>query len=125
MDYISCEVSTICLGSAMSMGSLLLAAGAPGKRFCLPHSSIMLHQPSGGYSGQTSDILIHAKHISRIRDQLNSIYLKNLTKPGLTIKDIETLLDRDNFLDAAQAKELGIVDDILTSRKVRPEKKET
>lgn len=77
----------------------------------------MLHQPSGGFSGQASDILIHAKHIEKLRDQLNHIYLKNLTKPGLTIKDVETLLDRDNFLAIEKAKELGIIDEILTSRK--------
>lgn len=124
-QYITPEVSTICLGQAASMGSLLLAGGSPGKRFCLPHSSIMLHQPSGGYFGTAADIAIHAKEILRIRSQLNKIYERHLTgKKKVTADDIERMLERDYFLSAEEALELGVVDEILTSRKKIPEKKE-
>jgi ATP-dependent Clp protease, protease subunit len=117
VQYISCDVSTICMGQAASMGSLLLAGGAPGKRYCLPHSSIMLHQPSGGYFGQASDVSIHARHILRVRSQLNSIYQRHLTgKKKLALDDIEKMLDRDTFLTAEESLELGIVDEILSSR---------
>lgn len=97
------------------MGSLLLCGGAPGKRFCLPHSSVMVHQPSGGYFGQASDIAIHAKEILRVRGQLNEIYRRHLTKEH-TIEEIERLMERDRFLSAEEAKEMGIVDDILDKR---------
>ncbi|KAJ5712743.1 hypothetical protein N7493_009211 [Penicillium malachiteum] len=117
MTYISAPVSTICIGQAASMGSLLLAAGAPGKRFSLPHSSVMIHQPSGGYSGQATDIAIHAKEILRIREQLNNIYMKHLNGPKkLSLDDIERLMERDYFMGAEEAKEMGIVDEILTRR---------
>ena len=100
------------------MGSLLLAGGSPGKRYCLPHSSVMLHQPSGGYAGTAADIAIHAKEILRIRSQLNGIYQRHLNgKKQLQVEDIEKLLERDYFLSAEDALELGVVDEILKSRK--------
>jgi ATP-dependent Clp protease protease subunit len=102
---------------AASMGSLLLAGGAPGKRYALPHSSIMVHQPSGGYFGQASDIAIHAKEILRVRHQLNHIYKKHLTgKKQLSLEDIEKMLERDYFLSAEEALEIGIIDEILDRR---------
>lgn len=117
MQYIQSEVSTICLGHAASMGSLLLAGGAPGKRFALPHSSIMVHQPSGGYFGQASDIAIHAKEILRVRHQLNNIYKRHLNgKKKLSLDDIEKMLERDYFLSAEEALDIGIIDEILDRR---------
>lgn len=115
MTYITSPVSTTCVGQAASMGSLLLCGGAPGKRFCLPHSSIMVHQPSGGYFGQASDIAIHAKEILRIRAQLNEIYRRHLTKPH-EIEEIEKLMERDNFMGAEEALEMGLIDEILNKR---------
>lgn len=115
MSYIRSPVSTVCVGQAASMGSLLLCGGEKGKRFCLPHSSIMVHQPSGGYFGQASDIAIHATEILRVRKQLNQIYMKHLTKPHL-LDDIERLMERDKFLSANEALEMGIVDEILDRR---------
>lgn len=97
------------------MGSLLLAGGAPGQRFCLPHSSIMIHQPSGGYAGQASDIAIHAKEILRIRHQLNQIYQRHLTKQ-LSLDEIEKLMERDYFMGTQEALDLGLVDKILEKR---------
>jgi ATP-dependent Clp protease, protease subunit len=120
MTYIASPVSTICVGQAASMGSLLLCGGHPGKRYCLPHSSIMVHQPSGGYFGQASDIAIHAKEILRIRTQLNKIYQQHLTgKKGMSLEDIEKLMERDYFMGADEALEMGIVDEIL-DRRVKP-----
>ncbi|KAF8430197.1 Clp protease-domain-containing protein [Tirmania nivea] len=116
MNYIQAPVSTICIGQAASMGSLLLAGGAKGRRYALPHSSIMLHQPSGGFSGQASDIAIHAKEILRVRERLNMIYQKHLTKPH-TLDEIEKIMERDLFMGAETALEMGIVDEILTARK--------
>jgi ATP-dependent Clp protease protease subunit len=117
MTYIQAEVSTICIGQAASMGSLLLAGGAPGKRYALPHSSIMLHQPSGGYAGQAADIAIHAKEILRVRDSLNRIYQGHMTgKRQLSLEEIEKLLDRDTFLSAPEALEMGLIDEILDRR---------
>lgn len=115
MSYIQSPVTTICVGQAASMGSLLLCGGAPGKRYCLPHSSVMVHQPSGGYFGQASDIAIHAKEILRVRHQLNEIYRRHLTKVQ-SIEDIEKLMERDHFMGAKEALELGIVDEILDRR---------
>ncbi|KAI9799222.1 MAG: hypothetical protein M1825_004865 [Sarcosagium campestre] len=115
MTYIQSPVATICVGQAASMGSLLLTGGEAGKRFCLPHSSIMVHQPSGGYFGQASDIAIHANEILRVRKQLNEIYRRHLTKPH-SLEAIESMMERDRFLSAAEALELGIVDQILTNR---------
>ena len=115
MTYITSPVTTTCVGQAASMGSLLLCGGAPGKRFCLPHSSVMVHQPSGGYFGQASDIAIHAKEILRVRGQLNEIYRRHLTTAH-SIEEIERLMERDKFLSAEEAKEMGIVDEILDKR---------
>jgi ATP-dependent Clp protease protease subunit len=121
MSYIRSPVSTVCVGQAASMGSLLLCGGEKGKRFCLPNSSIMVHQPSGGYSGQASDIAIHAKEIIRVRGKLNEIFRKHLTKVH-TIDEIEKLMERDKFLSAEEALDMGIVDEIL-ERRVEAEKK--
>ena len=115
MNYINSPVTTTCVGQAASMGSLLLCGGAPGKRYCLPHSSVMVHQPSGGYFGQASDIAIHAKEILRVRSQLNDIYRRHLTKE-YTIDEIERLMERDKFMSAQEALELGIIDEILDTR---------
>ncbi|KAF2084518.1 clp protease-like protein [Saccharata proteae CBS 121410] len=120
MTYIRSPVTTICVGQAASMGSLLLCGGAAGHRFCLPHSSIMVHQPSGGYIGQASDIAIHAKEILRIRHQLNQIYQRHMTKPH-TIEQIEKLMERDYFMGAKEAVELGIIDKILDKREAEGE----
>lgn len=123
MQYISAPVSTLCIGQAASMGSLLLAAGEPGRRFILPHASVMIHQPSGGFSGQASDIAIHARHILRTRAELNKIYQTHIAAskaPDRTIEEIDRLMERDNFLSATEAIELGICDQILESRKQLP-----
>jgi ATP-dependent Clp protease protease subunit len=125
MQYIVPEVSTLVLGQAASMGSLLLAGGQAGRRYALPHSSVMLHQPSGGHFGTAADIAIHAKEILRVREQLNKIYEKHLTgKKKLTIDEIEKMMERDHFMSAEEALELGVVDEILGSRKKSAEKKE-
>ncbi|KAK7900835.1 hypothetical protein LTR67_003119 [Exophiala xenobiotica] len=125
MQYIVPEVSTLVLGQAASMGSLLLAGGQAGRRYALPHSSVMLHQPSGGHFGTAADIAIHAKEILRVREQLNKIYEKHLTgKKKLTIDEIEKMMERDHFMSAEEALELGAVDEILGSRKKSAEKKE-
>ena len=115
MTYITSPVTTTCVGQAASMGSLLLCGGAPGKRFCLPHSTVMVHQPSGGYFGQASDIAIHAKEILRVRTQLNEVYRRHLTKPH-SIDEIEKLMERDRFMGAQEALEFGIIDEILDKR---------
>jgi ATP-dependent Clp protease protease subunit len=115
MTYIRSPIHTICIGQAASMGSLLLCGGSPGNRFCLPHSSIMIHQPSGGYSGQASDIAIHAKEILRIRDQLNRIYQRHLTKKH-SLEEIERYMERDLFMGAQEALEFGLVDKVLGRR---------
>jgi len=118
MTYIKSPVSTVCVGQAASMGSLLLCGGQAGKRFCLPHSSIMIHQPSGGYRGQASDIAIHATEILRVRKVLNEIYKRHLTKVH-SLDEIEKIMERDKFLNATEALEMGIVDEIL-DRRVKP-----
>ncbi len=110
MNHISCDVSTICLGMAASMGSFLLAAGAKGKRYALPNSEIMIHQPSGGAKGQASDIHIHAQHILRTKQKLNKILAE---KTGQPIEVIEKDTDRDNFMTAQEALEYGLIDKIL------------
>lgn len=115
MQYIRSPVTTICLGQAASMGSLLLCGGSPGQRYCLPHSRIMVHQVSGGFSGQASDIAIHAKEILRVREQLNKIYKRHLTKEH-TLGDIEKIMERDYFMGAEEALEWGIVDRVLDKR---------
>ncbi|MCJ1251809.1 hypothetical protein MMC30_009047 [Trapelia coarctata] len=118
MTYIASPVTTICVGQAASMGSLLLCGGAKGKRYALPHSSIMVHQPSGGYFGQASDIAIHAKEILRVREQLNGIYKRHLTPKSQewTLEGIEKMMERDRFMGAEEALEIGIVDEILEKR---------
>ena len=114
MQYVRPEISTLCIGQAASMGSLLLAAGHPGKRFSLPNSRIMLHQPSGGFQGQASDIALHAEEILNLKKRLNSIYVKHCKQK---LSKVETTLDRDNFITAEEAKGLGIIDKIVNTRK--------
>jgi ATP-dependent Clp protease protease subunit len=124
MTYITCPVTTICVGQAASMGSLLLCGGAPGNRFCLPNSSIMIHQPSGGYRGKSSDIAIHAKEILRVRDRLNAIYQRHLKKPH-TLEEVDELMKHgDYFMSAEEALELGIVDRILDRRENGSQRRE-
>jgi ATP-dependent Clp protease, protease subunit len=113
MQYIRPEVHTLCIGQAASMGSLLLAAGAPGKRFATPNARIMIHQPSGGFRGQASDIEIHAKEILSLRHRLNEIYVRHT---GQKITVIEKAMDRDNFMPAEAAKDFGLIDEIVESR---------
>ncbi|KAF2751816.1 hypothetical protein M011DRAFT_522753 [Sporormia fimetaria CBS 119925] len=115
MMYIKSPVSTICMGQAASMGSLLLCGGAEGQRYCLPHSSVMIHQPSGGFMGTAADIAIHAKEILRLRDRLNKIYQRHLSKKR-TLEEIEKFMERDYFMDANEALEFGIVDKVLERR---------
>ena len=113
MQFIRPEVSTICIGQAASMGAVLLAGGANGKRFCLPHSRIMIHQPSGGFQGQAADIDIQAKEVLKIRSRLNDILAKHT---GRTLKQIQQDSDRDNFMDAMEAVEYGLIDTVLEKR---------
>ncbi len=113
MQYIKCDVSTICIGMAASMGSFLLAAGAKGKRFALPNSEIMIHQPSGGAQGQATDISIHANHILRTKKKLNTILAERTGQP---IEVIERDTERDNFMTAQQALEYGLIDKVIESR---------
>ena len=113
MQYIKPDVSTVCLGQAASMGSLLLAAGAKGKRYSLPNSRVMLHQPSGGFQGQATDIEIHAREILDLRKRLNEIYMKHT---GQDFETIERALERDNFLSAEAAMEFGLIDKVETAR---------
>ncbi|MDX2225130.1 MAG: ATP-dependent Clp endopeptidase proteolytic subunit ClpP [Rhodospirillaceae bacterium] len=120
MQYIRCDVSTMCVGQAASMGSLLLCAGAKGKRYGLPNSRIMIHQPSGGFQGQAADIEIQAREILTLRARLNEIYVKHT---GKTLEQIEKAMDRDNFMNAAEAKEFGLIDHVSVERP-RPEKPE-
>ncbi len=114
MQYLRCEVSTLCIGMAASMGAFLLSAGAKGKRKALPNAEIMIHQPSGGASGQASDIAIHAEQILRIRQNLNEILAKNTGKP---IEVIERDVERDHFMTAQQALEYGLIDEIIAPRR--------
>ncbi len=113
MQYIKCDVSTICMGMAASMGAFLLSSGTKGKRFALPNSEIMIHQPSGGAQGQATDILIHANHIKRTRSNLNKILAENTGKP---LEIIERDTERDNFMSAAEAAEYGLIDKVITKR---------
>ncbi len=114
MQYISCDVNTMCIGQACSMGSLLLAGGAKGKRFCLPNSQVMIHQPSGGFRGQATDIEIHAKNILETKDRLNKIYAHHT---GKKIDVIREAMERDNFMTAQEAKAFGLIDEVVTKRK--------
>jgi len=120
MQYIKPQVSTVCIGQAASMGSLLLAAGAPGKRFSLPNSRIMIHQPSGGARGQASDIQIQAQEILRLRENLNNIYVKHT---GQKLATVEKAMDRDNFMSAEEAKKFGLIDEVVESTPLRDDDK--
>lgn len=113
MRFIAAPVATLCMGQAASMAAVLLAAGAPGRRFALPHSRIMIHQPHGGYAGQASDIQIHAQEISRLKMLLTTILAEH---SGMSAEQLEPLLDRDTFLSPQEARELGLVDGILVRR---------
>ena len=113
MQYIRPKISTLCVGQAASMGSLLLAAGDKGMRFALPNARVMVHQPSGGFSGQASDIALHAKEILELKDRLNKIYVKHCSQKLSTVEDA---IDRDNFMTAEEAKDWGLVDEIVQKR---------
>ena len=113
MEYIRPDVSTVCMGQAASMGSLLLMAGAAGKRYSLPNARIMTHQPSGGFSGQASDIEIHAKEILDLRKRLNGMYVKHT---GKTMKDVEKIMERDTFMTAEDAQKFGLIDEVVEKR---------
>ena len=114
MQYIKPEVTTLCIGQAASMGSFLLAAGAKGKRFSLPNSRIMVHQPSAGFQGQATDIQIHAKEILALKERLNKIYSKHT---GKSVKEISQALERDNFMTPEEAKDFGLIDSVVEKRK--------
>jgi ATP-dependent Clp protease protease subunit len=113
MQYIRPEIATVCVGLAASAGSLLLTAGRKGKRFSLPNSNIMIHQPSGGYQGQASDIEIHAREIIKTRDRLNKIYVKHT---GQDLSKIETAMDRDRFMTPEEARDFGLIDEVVSER---------
>ena len=118
MEYIRPNVATVCMGQAASMGSLVLMAGAAGKRYCLPNARIMTHQPSGGFQGQATDIEIHAREIINLRGRLNSIYEKHT---GQSAKQIEKIMERDTFMSPEEAKSLGLIDEVVSKRPA-PEK---
>ncbi|RJL18540.1 ATP-dependent Clp protease proteolytic subunit [Paracoccus siganidrum] len=121
MQYIRPRVSTLVVGQAASMGSLLLAAGEPGLRYSLPNSRVMVHQPSGGFQGQATDILIHARETEKLKRRLNEIYVKHT---GRTLPEVEQALERDRFMSPEEAKEWGLIDEVLEPRgKAEPEKK--
>lgn len=113
MQFIKPDISTVCIGQAASMGAILLTGGAPDKRFCLPHSRMMIHQPLGGYQGQASDIEIHAREILRVREELNNILVRHT---GQSLKKIREGTERDNFMDGGEAKEYGLLDDVISER---------
>jgi len=115
MQFIKADVATMCIGQAASMGALLLAGGAADKRYCLPHSRVMIHQPLGGYQGQATDIDIHAREILLIRERLNSILSRH---SGQDLETIQNDTERDNFMSADEAKEYGLIDDVLSQRTV-------
>ena len=118
MQYIRSDVATVCVGQAASMGSLLLCAGAKGKRISLPNSRIMIHQPSGGTQGQATDIEIQAREILQLRSRLNEIYVKHTGQP---IEVIQSAVERDKFLSPVEAKEFGLIDEVMSSRPLREE----
>lgn len=122
MQYIRPEIATVCIGQAASMGSLLLTAGTKGKRFCLPHSRVMIHQPSGGAQGQASDIEIHAREILATRERLNQIYVKHT---GQTMKTIEQAMDRDKFLSPEESVKFGLIDEVVEQRPITESGDET
>jgi ATP-dependent Clp protease, protease subunit len=113
MQFIRCPVATIVMGQAASMGSILAVAGAKGMRYALPNSSIMVHQPSGGYQGQVTDIMIHARHVERIKKRMTEIYMKHT---GRSFKEVEDALERDNFMTAEEALKWGHIDEIKEQR---------
>ena len=115
MEYIRPDISTVCIGQAASMGSLLLTAGAKGKRYSLPNSKVMIHQPSGGFQGQATDIEIHAKEILSTRARLNQIYVKHT---GQKLSKIESAMERDNFLTPTEAQSFGLIDEVVEKRPV-------
>ncbi len=116
MQYIKCDVSTICIGMAASMGAFLLAGGAKGKRFALPNARVMIHQPSGGFRGQATDIEIHAREILSIKARLNQIYVE---QTGQKLSVIEQAMERDNFMTAEEAKKFGLIDAVITKKPVK------
>jgi len=118
MQYVRPDIATVCIGQAASMGSLLLAAGAKGKRVALPNASVMVHQPSGGFQGQATDIEIHAKEILRTRQRLSEIYVKHTGQPLEVVVDA---VERDKFLTAEEAKGFGLIDEVMANRPVREE----
>ncbi len=118
MQWLHCDVSTICMGQAASMSSFLLAAGAKGKRFALPHSRVLLHQPAAGFQGQATDIDIHAREVLKTRDLLNELYSQHTGQP---VEKIKSDTERDNFMSAQQAKEYGLIDEVLVTARRRPE----
>ena len=118
MKYIHCDIATLCIGQAASMGSLLLSGGTKGKRYALPNSRVMIHQPSGGFRGQASDIEIHAREILDLKKRLNEIYVEHT---GQSMKVIEKAMDRDNFMTPEEAKTLGLVDKVVFSRSIGKE----
>ena len=115
MQFVRCQVSTMCVGQAASMGALLLAAGAKDKRYCLPHSRVMIHQPLGGFQGQATDIDIHAREILKIRQQLNELLADHT---GQSVDTIARDTERDNFMDPQQAQAYGLIDKVMENRKV-------
>ncbi len=121
MQFIKPDVSTMCIGQAASMGALLLAGGAKGKRVCLPHSRMMIHQPLGGFQGQATDIDIHAREILHMRERLNEILAKHT---GQSLDTIQRDTDRDNFMGATAARDYGLIDEILERRPAGPETRE-
>ena len=120
MQFIKPDVSTMCVGQAASMGAMLLAAGAKGKRYCLPHSRVMIHQPLGGYQGQATDIEIHTREILKIRSQLNDLLAFH---SGQSVETIAADTERDNFMSPAEAKEYGLIDELIDTRKGDSESK--
>jgi ATP-dependent Clp protease protease subunit len=120
MQYLHCDVATICMGQAASMGSFLLASGTKGKRYALPHSRVMIHQPLAGFQGQATDIDIHAREILKTRDTLNELYAKHTGQP---VDKIKNDTERDNFMSSSQAKEYGIIDEVLITAKKKPDEK--
>ncbi len=118
MQFVRPPVSTLCVGQAASMGSLLLAAGAKDLRFALPNARIMVHQPSGGFQGQATDIMLHAQEILNLKKRLNEIYVKHT---GQSLKEVEEALERDHFLTAEMAKEFGLVDQVIDKRPLEPD----
>ena len=118
MQFTNPDISTLCVGQAASMGALLLAGGAAGKRYALPHSRMMIHQPLGGFQGQATDIDIHAREILKIREELNNILASHT---GQSVERISQDTDRDNFMDSETAKEYGLIDEVLDKRKQNPE----